>query len=75
MFMTSKMADFTICQANKLPLETFCINMSNYQKSTFHQLSDFLNPALGLLGLGLKKSLIRQKLNFANHPYLCKDLH
>jgi hypothetical protein len=35
---------------------------------------NFLNPALALLGQGLKKSPIRQKLDFANHPYLCKGL-
>jgi hypothetical protein len=28
---------------------------------------DFLNPALALLGQGLKKSPIGQKLDFANH--------
>jgi hypothetical protein len=28
-----------------------CINMNNHQKSTFHPLVDFLNPALALLGL------------------------
>jgi len=48
--------------------------MNNHQKSTFHPLGDFLNPALALLGLGLRKPPIGQKLNFANHPYLCKDL-
>jgi hypothetical protein len=37
--------------------------------------SDFLNPALALLGQGLKKSPIGQKLDFANHPYLCKGLY
>jgi hypothetical protein len=41
---------------------------------TFHPLGDFLNPALALLGQGLKKSPIGQKLDFANHPYLCKGL-
>jgi hypothetical protein len=35
----------------------------------------FLNPALALLGQGLKKSPIGQKLDFANHPYLCKGLY
>jgi hypothetical protein len=35
---------------------------------------DFLNPALALLGQALKKSPIGQKLDFANHPYLCKGL-
>jgi hypothetical protein len=34
----------------------------------------YLNPALTLLGQGLKKSPIGQKLDFANHPYLCKGL-
>ncbi|SMN12698.1 hypothetical protein BHECKSOX2_664 [Bathymodiolus heckerae thiotrophic gill symbiont] len=48
--------------------------MNNHQKSTFHPLGDFLNPALALLGQGLRKSPIWQKLNFANHPYLCKGL-
>jgi hypothetical protein len=38
-------------------------------------LGDFLNPALALLGQGLKKSPIGQKLDFANHPYLCKGLN
>ncbi|CAC9434861.1 hypothetical protein [uncultured Gammaproteobacteria bacterium] len=45
-----------------------CINMNNHQKSTFHPLGNFLNPALALLGQGLRKSSIWQKLNFANHP-------
>jgi hypothetical protein len=44
------------------------------QEPTFHPLGDFLNPALALLGQGLKKSPIGQKLDFANHPYLCKGL-
>jgi hypothetical protein len=35
---------------------------------------NFLNPALALLGQGLKKSPIGQKLDFANHSYLCKGL-
>ncbi|CAC9591497.1 hypothetical protein, partial [uncultured Gammaproteobacteria bacterium] len=34
----------------------------------------FLNPALALLGQGLKKSPIGQKLDFANHSYLYKGL-
>ncbi|CAC9636703.1 hypothetical protein [uncultured Gammaproteobacteria bacterium] len=50
------------------------INRNNHQKPTFHPLGDFLNPALALLGQGLKKSPIGQKLDFANHPYLCKGL-
>jgi hypothetical protein len=32
-------------------------------------------PALALPGQGLKKSPIGQKLDFANHPYLCKGLY
>ena len=49
-----------------------CINRDNHQKPTFHSLGNFLNPALALPGQGLKKSPIGQKLDFANHPYLCK---
>jgi hypothetical protein len=45
-----------------------------FMKPTFHPLGDFLNPALALLGQGLKKSPIGQKLDFTNHPYLCKGL-
>jgi hypothetical protein len=41
---------------------------NNHQKPTFHPLGDFLNPALALLGQGLKKSPIGEKLDFANHP-------
>jgi len=51
-----------------------CINMNNHQESSFHPLGNFLNPALALLGQGLRKSPSGQKLNFANHPYLCKGL-
>ncbi|SSC07309.1 hypothetical protein BTURTLESOX_323 [bacterium endosymbiont of Bathymodiolus sp. 5 South] len=50
------------------------INRNNHQKPTFHPLGNFLNLALALLGQGLKKSPIGQKLDFANHPYLCKGL-
>ncbi|SFV87788.1 hypothetical protein MNB_SUP05-SYMBIONT-5-31 [hydrothermal vent metagenome] len=56
--------------------------MNNHQKSSFYPLGNFLNPALALLGLGLRKSPIWQKLNFANHSYLsareathCKGLN
>jgi hypothetical protein len=45
-----------------------CINRNNHQQPIFHPLGDFLNPALALLGQGLKKSPIGQKLDFANHP-------
>ncbi|WP_202762644.1 hypothetical protein [Bathymodiolus thermophilus thioautotrophic gill symbiont] len=48
--------------------------MNNHQESSFHPLGNFLNPALALLGQGLRKSPSGQKLNFANHPYLCKGL-
>ncbi|AYQ56997.1 hypothetical protein MS2017_1302 [Bathymodiolus thermophilus thioautotrophic gill symbiont] len=48
--------------------------MNNHQASTFHPLDNFLNPALALLGQGLRKLPSGQKLNFANHPYLCKGL-
>jgi hypothetical protein len=34
------------------------LNRNNHQKPTFHPLGDFLNPALALLGQGLKKSPI-----------------
>ncbi|VVM28284.1 hypothetical protein BSPWISOXPB_10845 [uncultured Gammaproteobacteria bacterium] len=50
-------------------LRDLCINRNNHQKPTFHPLGNFLNPALALLGQGLKKSPIGQKLDFANHPY------
>ncbi|VVH55016.1 hypothetical protein BSPCLSOX_734 [uncultured Gammaproteobacteria bacterium] len=56
-------------------MRDLCINRNNHQKPTFHPLGDFLNPALALLGQGLKKSPIGQKLDFANHPYLCKGLN
>jgi hypothetical protein len=42
------------------------INKNKHQKPTFHPLGDFLNPALALLGQGLKKSPIGKKLDFAN---------
>ncbi|WP_122951848.1 hypothetical protein [Bathymodiolus thermophilus thioautotrophic gill symbiont] len=48
--------------------------MNNHQASTFHQIGNFLNPALALLRQGLRKSPSGQKLNFANHSYLCKGL-
>jgi transposase len=56
-------------------IRDLCINRNNHQKPTFHPLSNFLNPTLALLGQGLKKSPIGQKLDFANHPYLCKGLY
>ncbi|WP_158009503.1 hypothetical protein [Bathymodiolus thermophilus thioautotrophic gill symbiont] len=48
--------------------------MNNHQESIFHPLGNFLNPALALLEQGLRKSPSGQKLNFANHSYLYKDL-
>jgi hypothetical protein len=59
----------TLISSPTCPLSRF-----NHQKPTFHPLGDFLNPALALLGQGLKKSSIGQKLDFDNHPYLCKGL-
>jgi hypothetical protein len=44
-------------------LRDLCINRNNHQKPTFHPLGNFLNPALALLGQGLKKSPIGQKLD------------
>ena len=65
------------CDRNTLQtiIRDLCINRNSHQKPTFHPLGDFLNPALALLGQGLKKSPIGQKLDFANHPYLCKGLY
>ncbi|WP_158009381.1 hypothetical protein [Bathymodiolus thermophilus thioautotrophic gill symbiont] len=48
--------------------------MKNYQESTFHPIGNFLNLVLTLPGQGLRKLPIGKKLNFANHPYLYKDL-
>ncbi|SMN13251.1 Putative membrane protein YfcA [Bathymodiolus heckerae thiotrophic gill symbiont] len=33
-----------------ISIRDLCINMNNHQKSTFHPLGNFLNPALALLG-------------------------
>jgi hypothetical protein len=41
-------------------------NRNNHQKPTFHPLGDFLNPALALLGQGLKKSPIGKKLTYVS---------
>ncbi|VVM17321.1 Mobile element protein [uncultured Gammaproteobacteria bacterium] len=49
-----------------------CINRNNHQKPTFHPLGNFLNPALALLGQGLKKSPIGQKLDFLIIPICAK---
>jgi len=38
--------------------------MNNHQRYILHQLDNFLNPALALPGLGLRKSPIWQKLNW-----------
>ncbi|SSC07381.1 Low molecular weight protein tyrosine phosphatase [bacterium endosymbiont of Bathymodiolus sp. 5 South] len=40
------------------------LNRNKHQKPTFHSLGDFLNPALALLGQGLKKLPSRQNLSF-----------
>lgn len=37
-----------------LGIRVLYIDMNNHQKFTFHQLGNFLNPALVLLGLNLK---------------------
>ncbi|CAC9570601.1 hypothetical protein [uncultured Gammaproteobacteria bacterium] len=59
--------------------------MNNHHKPTFHPFGDFssdtqqfsrrVNPALALLGQGLNKLPIGQKLDFANHPYLRKGFY
>ncbi|OIR23942.1 hypothetical protein BGC33_08740 [Bathymodiolus thermophilus thioautotrophic gill symbiont] len=36
-------------------IRDLCINMNNHQESLFHPLGNFLNPALALLGQGLRK--------------------
>ncbi|CAB5496158.1 hypothetical protein THERMOT_463 [Bathymodiolus thermophilus thioautotrophic gill symbiont] len=46
--------------------------MKQSSRTHFSPTWKFLN--LVLLRQGLKKSLIGQKLNFANHPYLYKGL-
>jgi hypothetical protein len=56
------------CQQSFLGLRDLCINRNNHQKPTFHPLGDFLNPALALLGQGLKKSPIGQKLEYQYQP-------
>jgi hypothetical protein len=53
-------------------IKLFITSILLLSSPTFHPLGDFLNPALALLGQGLKKSPIGQKLDFTNHPYLCK---
>ncbi|SGZ72525.1 hypothetical protein BTHERMOSOX_596 [Bathymodiolus thermophilus thioautotrophic gill symbiont] len=35
-------------------MRDLCINMNNHQKSSFHPLGNFLNPALALLEQGLR---------------------
>jgi hypothetical protein len=40
------------------------LDRNKHQKPTFHPLGDFLNPALALLGQGLKKLPSRQNLSF-----------
>jgi hypothetical protein len=55
--------------------QAYTYDTGNNLTTLSHPLGDFLNPALVLLGQGLKKSPIGQKLDFANHPYLCKSLY
>jgi hypothetical protein len=66
------MGDFFKPCPSRYTLWDLCINRNNHQKPAFHPLGDFLNPALALLGQGLKKSPIGQKLDFANHPLMIK---
>jgi hypothetical protein len=49
-----------------------CINRNNHQKPTFHPLGDFLNPALALLGQGLKKSQLVNKVLCLSPYSLCQ---
>jgi len=35
-------------------MRDLCININNHQESTFYPLGNFLNPALALLGQGLR---------------------
>ncbi|WP_139458555.1 hypothetical protein [Bathymodiolus thermophilus thioautotrophic gill symbiont] len=56
-------------------IQDLCVNINNHQESDFYPLGNFLNPALALLGQDLRKLPMTQKLNFANHSYLCKGLN
>jgi hypothetical protein len=55
---SSKILDNLHQQIIRQTTRDLCINRNNHQKPTFHPLGDFLNPALALLGQGLKKSPI-----------------
>lgn len=46
----------------------------NHKKATVYSLRIFLNSVLTLLRISIKKSQIKQKLNFINYPYLHKYL-
>jgi hypothetical protein len=48
------------------------VDLDGWKNGWFWFVWSGLNPALALPGQGLKKSPIGQKLDFANHPYLCK---
>ncbi|CAB5505367.1 hypothetical protein THERMOT_2141 [Bathymodiolus thermophilus thioautotrophic gill symbiont] len=58
-----------INQVLKIYIRDLCININNHQESSFYPLGNFLNPALALLGQGLRKLPSGQKLNFVNHIY------
>jgi hypothetical protein len=71
-------SDWLISKKKSSPLFKRKITLFKYRylyskcSYLYTDIADFLNPALALLGQGLKKSPIGQKLDFANHPYLCK---
>ncbi len=48
--------------------------MNNHQNAIFHQITNFLNTPLALLGVDLKNFQFNKICHFANHPYLCKGL-
>jgi hypothetical protein len=57
-------------QSSTVQLETFGRELVGYKDKLLNY-----RLAMLLLGQGLKKSPIGQKLDFANHPYLCKGLY
>ncbi|CAC9496618.1 hypothetical protein [uncultured Gammaproteobacteria bacterium] len=69
--ITLKNVNLDLIIASKICID-LCINMNNHQKSTFYPLGNFLNPALTLLGLGLRKSPIGQKLTMLTTPIYAK---
>jgi hypothetical protein len=60
--------------------QTYAYDTGNNLTNLSHQANSntwqqTLTIALTLLGQDLKKSPSGQKLDFANHPYLCKGLY